>query len=70
MRLGAEEDAEYHVEDLEKLIHAVDYISMHTYPMHDTHYNPVFWGVMEDEEKLSESEKIDKAMLKAKEYAM
>jgi exo-beta-1,3-glucanase (GH17 family) len=34
---------EYHVEDLNKLIEAVDYISMHTYPMHDTHYNPDFW---------------------------
>ncbi len=33
---------EYHVEDLNKLIKAVDYISMHTYPMHDTHYNPRF----------------------------
>ena len=33
---------EYHTEDLNKLIEKVDYISMHTYPMHDTHYNPVF----------------------------
>ena len=41
---------DYHVEDLKKLIHAVDYISLHTYPMHDTHYNPDFWGVKEDEE--------------------
>ncbi len=39
-------DKEYHVEDLNKLIKAVDYISMHTYPMHDTHYNPDFWGVI------------------------
>jgi exo-beta-1,3-glucanase (GH17 family) len=35
---------EYHVEDLNQLIRAVDYISLHTYPMHDTHYNPQFWG--------------------------
>ena len=34
---------EYHVEDLNELIRAVDYISLHTYPMHDTHYNPAFW---------------------------
>ena len=33
-------DAEYHVKDLEKLIKAVDYISMHTYPFLDSHYNP------------------------------
>ncbi|TAE49073.1 MAG: glycosyl hydrolase family 17, partial [Bacteroidetes bacterium] len=31
---------EYHVEDLTKLFKAVDYVSVHTYPMHDTHYNP------------------------------
>ncbi len=35
--------AEYHNADLDSLIRAVDYVSMHTYPFHDTHYNPVFW---------------------------
>ena len=55
-------DAEYHVEDLNKLIEAVDYISIHTYPMHDTHYNPVFWGVSENEVGLTEIEKIAAAM--------
>ena len=35
--------AEYHNEDLNALIRAVDYISVHTYPFHDTHYNPSFW---------------------------
>lgn len=63
-------DSEYHVEDLTKLINAVDYISMHTYPMHDTHYNPVFWGVGEESDSLSDLDKIDLAMLKAKEYAI
>ncbi|GMN10778.1 hypothetical protein MTsPCn9_30570 [Croceitalea sp. MTPC9] len=63
-------DDEYHVEDLNKLIAAVDFLSVHTYPMHDTHYNPVFWGVLEDEKDLSGSEKIAAAMLRAKEYAM
>ena len=62
--------SEYHVEDLEKLIKAVDFISMHTYPMHDTHYNPVFWGVLENEKELSKKEKIDAVMLRAKEYAI
>jgi hypothetical protein len=41
--------SEYHKDDLNELIKAVDYISMHTYPMHDTHYNPDFWGVREEE---------------------
>ena len=61
---------EYHVEDLNKLIEVVDYISMHTYPMHDTHYNPEFWGVPAGEEDLTDIEKIDAAMVRAKEYAM
>lgn len=61
---------EYHVEDLNKLIKAVDYISMHTYPMHDTHYNPVFWGVKQTEQHLTEKEKIDAAMSRAMEYSI
>ena len=60
---------EYHVEDLVKLINAVDYISMHTYPMHDTHYNPVFWGSLESEIDLSKKGKIDATMLRAQGYA-
>ena len=62
--------AEYHVEDLNKLIAAVDFLSVHTYPMHDTHYNPVFWGVFGAENDLSDLEKIDAAMLRAKGYAI
>jgi exo-beta-1,3-glucanase (GH17 family) len=62
--------SEYHLEDLNQLIHAVDFISMHTYPMHDTHYNPVFWGVLPDEEDLTDLEKIDAAMLRARDYAV
>ena len=63
-------DAEYHVEDLNQLIQAVDYISMHTYPMHDTHYNPVFWGTKAGEEQLSNKEQIDLSMLRARDYAI
>ena len=61
---------EYHVEDLTKLIKAVDYISMHTYPMHDTHYNPSFWGILENEKNLSEQEKINASMIRARDYAI
>ena len=60
---------EYHIEDLNKLIHVVDYISMHTYPMHDTHYNPVFWGVPEEHKILSDRKKIDLAMERSLEYS-
>ncbi len=61
--------SEYHTEDLEKLVNAVDYVSMHTYPYHNTHYNPIFWGVPNEEVRLSEKEKIDAAMLRALEFA-
>ncbi|MGB1241172.1 MAG: glycosyl hydrolase family 17 protein [Chitinophagales bacterium] len=63
-------DTVYHAPDLEALMKAVDYISLHTYPMHDTHYNPNFWGTLEQEVLLSDEEKMEKAILRAKEYAM
>ena len=62
--------SEYHNEDLNELIRAVDYISMHTYPMHDTHYNPEFWGVPEEEAHQSDMEKIHSAMERARDYAI
>ncbi len=55
----------YHAKDLEDLIKAVDYISMHTYPYHNTHYNPEFWGIDDGEENLSSEEKIEAAMQRA-----
>ncbi|MGB4959318.1 MAG: glycosyl hydrolase family 17, partial [Saprospiraceae bacterium] len=61
---------EYHVEALHQLIKAVDFVSMHTYPMHDTHYNPQFWGISEDETHLNDHEKIDIAMANARDYAV
>ncbi len=62
--------AEYHKEALNELIAEVDFISMHTYPMHDTHYNPAFWNVGEDEAGFSEMEKIDAAILRSLDYAI
>lgn len=63
-------DEVYHTNELNQLIQAVDYISLHTYPMHDTHYHPVFWGMLPGEEHLSEKEKVDAAMLRARDYAI
>lgn len=62
-------EAQYHVPDLEQLIKSVDYISLHTYPMHDTHYNPSFWGVEHSEKNLSKEEQIKAAMLRSRDYA-
>lgn len=63
------EDPSYHCEDLTKLIKAVDYISMHTYPMHNSHYNPAFWLVPENEYDLSDAEKIESVMQRALDFA-
>ena len=63
-------DPSYHCEDLTNLIKAVDYISMHTYPMHNSHYNPAFWVVPESEMHLSNKEKIESGMQRALEFAI
>lgn len=63
-------DDSYHTEDLAKLVEAVDYISMHTYPYHYSHYTPDFWHVPENQVEATDKEKIDAAMLRAKEMAI
>lgn len=61
---------EYHNEDLDSLIKAVDYLSVHTYPFHDTHYNPEFWESPQEERELSDSQKVENAMGRAVQYAV
>lgn len=61
-------DPSYHTQDLEELIRAVDYVSMHTYPMHNSHYNPAFWIVPDEEQGLDDGAKIDSAMRRAIEF--
>ena len=63
-------DSSYHKEDLTALLKAVDYVSMHTYPFHDTHYNPTFWYDSITEGKLSKIENVEAAMLSTKDYAI
>lgn len=63
-------ESQYHTPELEELVKSVDYLSIHTYPMHDTHYNPIFWGVLHKEKSLSNTKKIDKAMNRALSYAI
>ncbi len=58
-------DHSYRTVDLENIIRAVDYVSMHTYPMHNSYYNPEFWVTPEEEQNLSNLEKVDAAMLRA-----
>lgn len=37
-------DASYHIPELNALMEAVDFVSMHTYPFHNTHYTPEYWA--------------------------
>lgn len=63
-------DESYHNDDLNALIRAVDFVSMHTYPFHDTHYNPGFWLAPDGEADLGNVAKADAAMLRARDYAI
>ena len=62
-------DPMYHTQDLEKLMNAVDYISMHTYAYHNSHYNPAFWKTPKHLKNLTDKEKINAAMLRALNFA-
>lgn len=62
-------DTSYHTKDLEKLIKAVDYVSMHTYPYHNTHYNAAYWKTPANETNLSDIEKVAVAMQRALNFA-
>ena len=62
-------DASYHTEDLTKLMAAVDYISVHTYPFHDTHHNPSFWKEAPGNNLTTKEERIDFSMEQATNYA-
>ncbi|MGJ8744174.1 glycosyl hydrolase family 17 protein [Polaribacter sp.] len=62
-------DPSYRVKELEDLIKAVDYVSMHTYAYHNSHYNPTFWKTPHHIRNLSDKEKIDAAMSRAINFA-
>lgn len=62
-------DDSYKTKDLEALINAVDYVSMHTYPYHNSHYNPNFWKTPHNEATLPDIEKVNTAMNRSLEFA-
>lgn len=58
---------------LKALIKAVDYVSLHTYALHDTHYHPDFsqqWKVPQSEQNLTKQEQIDSAMKRAYQHTL
>ncbi len=63
--------AEYRTKELEALVRAVDFVSLHTYPFHETHYLPDTWVVPQDQQSLSIEAKsrlaVDRALDRAKE---
>ena len=62
--------ADYHNEDLNELIRSVDFVSMHTYAFHDTHYNPSFWNLTTTPENLNKQNIIMDAMQRAVDYEL
>lgn len=62
-------DASYHTDELRELIRAVDYVSMHTYPFHDSHHNPAYWIANSDEADTTRIQRARNAMKRAVAYA-
>ncbi|MCP4081131.1 MAG: exo-beta-1,3-glucanase [Planctomycetaceae bacterium] len=63
-------DVGYQTEDLKELIRAVDYVSVHTYPFHDSHYNSEYWQSPDAEKESSRQATVDQAMDRAIDYAI
>ncbi|MFC3880804.1 glycosyl hydrolase family 17 [Algoriphagus namhaensis] len=62
-------DSSYHTPELAALYEAVDFVSMHTYPYHNTHYNPDFWRDSQADSIKSDEERIKNAMIRARDFA-
>ena len=61
---------DYHNDDLDELIRSVDFVSMHTYAFHDTHYNPSFWNLDAIPEIVDKQDTIKQAMKSAVDYEL
>ena len=61
---------DYHNDDLDELIRSVDFVSMHTYAFHDTHYNPSFWNLDAIPENEDKQYTIKQAMKSAVDYEL
>ena len=61
---------DYHNDDLDELIRSVDFVSMHTYAFHDTHYNPSFWNLDVIPENEDKQDTIKQAIKRAVDYEL
>ena len=61
---------DYHNDDLDELIRSVDFVSMHTYAFHDTHYNPSFWNLDAIAENTDKQDTIKQAIKRAVDYEL
>jgi exo-beta-1,3-glucanase (GH17 family) len=61
---------DYHNDDLDELIRSVDFVSMHTYAFHDTHYNPSFWNLDAIPENTDKQDTIKQAIKRAVDYEL
>ena len=61
--LGGE--ASYHNDDLLSLLKAIDFVSLHTYAYHDTHYGRDFWIIPDEEKELGLKEQSKRAIKRA-----
>jgi len=61
---------DYHNDDLDELIRSVDFVSMHTYAFHDTHYNPSFWNLDAVPENTDKQDTIKQAIKRAVDYEL
>jgi exo-beta-1,3-glucanase (GH17 family) len=61
---------DYHNDDLDELIRLVDFVSMHTYAFHDTHYNPSFWNLDAIPENTDKQDTIKQAIKRAVDYEL
>lgn len=61
--------SDYYKKDLISLIKAVDFLSVHTYPFHDTHYHPDYWYRPASDSGQEVSEHAEAAIQRAANYA-
>ncbi|USD67826.1 hypothetical protein [Vibrio sp. SCSIO 43136] len=63
-------EGDYANDDLAALVQAVDYVSVHSYPFHDSFYNSEYWTIPLEEQSLSKEEQIAKVMERARDHAL